>query len=219
MVLKFINASLETDDNTIALEGYNLSHRLAPFVGSKFRFESMGTVIDPMTGRNLDRVVLRAHDDSHLVRKMESDLATEVRRIKAEYRTTIDENKKIVMESANAKILEAERRAEKARAETNSIIADKPIVIDNSKELIEEKTNEAFKKFEKEYQSKLKLANDMFTSDLRDLQKQVDRLTKENDILKAAKSLEVVEVVDDTMNGSTEMIAVSSKKVKKTEKK
>ena len=219
MVLKFINSSLETDDSSILFEGYNLSHRLASYVGMKFKFDSVGLVTDPTTGRNLDRVVMRPHDDSLLAQKLQNDLASEIKKIKAEYRLSAEENKKIVMESANAKILAAERRAEKARAETNAIIADKPIIIDNSKELIEEKTNEAFKKFQKEYQTKLKMANDMFTSDLRDLQKQVDRLTKENDVLKAAKSLEVIEVVDDAMNGSTEMIAVSSKKPKKTPKK
>ena len=67
MKTKLISAYLETDDNSFILDGYNLTHRLQPMAGTKLKIESVTKFYDPVTGRNIDRVVFKFYGFKFLI--------------------------------------------------------------------------------------------------------------------------------------------------------
>lgn len=176
MITKLVSSYFESDDNSFIFDGYNLFHRLNPLLGTKLKVDQLVKVMDPISGRNLDRVTLRFYDDSHLVNQLNQEMYAEISKLKRELEESYKQNKLQLEEITREKVRNANEKAEAAKARIREIQEKADKKIENVESQISSKTEENIQRLEKEYRNKLKVANDLNDMEIRQLKKEIESL-------------------------------------------
>lgn len=149
MKTELLSAYLETNDNSFVFNGYNLTHRLQPLMGTKLKVESVFKFLDPTTGRNIDRVVLKFYDDSFFVEKTQKELNREVIQLKKELKESLSDTKIQMEQNLKEKIARALEKTAKASEK----LEEKTLQL-------ESKNDDVRLKMEKEFKYKIKALED-----------------------------------------------------------
>jgi hypothetical protein len=218
MLIKFTNSYLETDNNSIILEGYNLSHRLNPLINHTFKVDALSQYFDRVSGRNIDRAELSLHvakNNTPSTKDIDEKIKNAEKELKEKYaeKLALSEERlknKITKEYEDS-IRSMSQKIEYVDQKDQKIFELQKQLTEANLKLSDDRTQEMTKvreKVEKEFELRINLIKTQSQQEIKNLKTQIEKLEK-------AHEVKIDEQIDDTMNGTTETVVVSAKKRKK----
>lgn len=201
MLHKLISAFLETDDNSFQLDGYNLSHRLLPMKGQKMAIQNVFQVVDPVSGRNLDRVILKFYSDQFFVDEVNRKMQLEIDRLTAELNRSFAENKKQLEDHTKERIRLANEKVEQANQRALAAKDAASGKVEKMEATLDDRKNQIIEVLEREYRNKLKIAESVHLIEIQTLKAEVSKLERELKKLQEKEPTEIVAEVPKPARG------------------